>query len=245
MYDYKFKVDFKIDETISSARVHRTVLSCAGIHHLDGKLVCNEVATIISEFLFYLWIGWYVNLNYYGEKQKNILIRNIEGLERRARTWRPGRETTSPALGWFKNSYRNRFRLVWCILLVHRCEMYTEILSPSFVGMTFNQASVLCFSKVPHIGFSSSQNWIDDERYLFSLNYCFLPSRPSRTLVKSQTNYQCLHHKITHSILGENFPKQHEGSHNLKFLVEKMPTRFMFLSTKVLIWRCNITPKMW
>ena len=29
-----------------------------------------------------------------------------------------------------------------------RCEMYTEILSPSFVGMTFNQASVLCFSKV-------------------------------------------------------------------------------------------------
>ena len=174
MYDYKFKVDFKMDKTISSARVHRTVLSCAGIHHLDGKLVCNEVATIISEFLFYLWIG---------EKQKNILIRNIEGLERRARTWRPGRETTSPALGWFKNSYRNRFRLVWCILLVHRCEMYTEILSPSFVGMTFNQASVLCFSKVPHFSFSSSSNWIDDERYLFSLNYCFLPSRPSRTLV--------------------------------------------------------------
>ena len=28
------------------------------------------------------------------------------------------------------------------------CEMYTEILSPSFVGMTFNQASVLCFSKL-------------------------------------------------------------------------------------------------
>ena len=28
------------------------------------------------------------------------------------------------------------------------CEMYTEILSPSFVGMTFNQASVLCFTKL-------------------------------------------------------------------------------------------------
>ena len=28
------------------------------------------------------------------------------------------------------------------------CEMYTEVLSPSFVGMTFNQASVLCFSKL-------------------------------------------------------------------------------------------------
>ena len=28
------------------------------------------------------------------------------------------------------------------------CEMYTEMLSPSFVGMTFNQASVLCFSKL-------------------------------------------------------------------------------------------------
>merc|ERR1719322_222139 len=28
------------------------------------------------------------------------------------------------------------------------CEMYTEILFPSFVGMTFNQASVLCFSKL-------------------------------------------------------------------------------------------------
>merc|ERR1719216_624447 len=28
------------------------------------------------------------------------------------------------------------------------CEMYTEILSPSFVGMTFNEASVLCFSKL-------------------------------------------------------------------------------------------------
>ena len=26
--------------------------------------------------------------------------------------------------------------------------MYTEVLSPSFVGMTFNQASVLCFSKL-------------------------------------------------------------------------------------------------
>ena len=26
--------------------------------------------------------------------------------------------------------------------------MYTEILSPSFVGMTFNQASVLCFTKL-------------------------------------------------------------------------------------------------
>ena len=26
--------------------------------------------------------------------------------------------------------------------------MYTEILSPSFVGMTFNQAAVLCFTKV-------------------------------------------------------------------------------------------------
>ena len=59
-----------MDKTISSARVHRTVLSCAGIHHLDGKLVCNEVATIISEFLFYLWIGWYVNLKYYGENRR-------------------------------------------------------------------------------------------------------------------------------------------------------------------------------
>jgi len=28
------------------------------------------------------------------------------------------------------------------------CEMYTEILSPSFVGMTFNQASILCFTKL-------------------------------------------------------------------------------------------------
>jgi len=28
------------------------------------------------------------------------------------------------------------------------CEMYTEILSPSFVGMTFNQASELCFTKL-------------------------------------------------------------------------------------------------
>ena len=47
----------RIKAISSSARVHRTVLSCAGIHHLDGKLVCNEVATIISEFLFYLRIG--------------------------------------------------------------------------------------------------------------------------------------------------------------------------------------------
>lgn len=28
------------------------------------------------------------------------------------------------------------------------CEMYTEILSPSFVGMTFNQAAELCFTKL-------------------------------------------------------------------------------------------------
>ena len=218
-----------MDKTISSARVHRTVLSCAGIHHLDGKLVCNEVATIISEFLFYLWIGWYVNLTYYGGKQKNILIRNIEGLERRARTWRPGRETTSPALGWFKNSYRNRFRLVWCILLVHRCEMYTEILSPSFVGMTFNQASVLCFSKVPHFSFFFflKLNW----RWAisFQLELLLLAIETKSDTGKSQTNYQCLHHKITHSILGEHFPMQHEGSHNLKFR-----PKFMFFGAKVL-----------
>ena len=166
-------------------------------------------------------------------------MRNIEGRERRARTWRPGRETTSPALGWFKNSYRNRFRLVWCILLVHRCEMYTEILSPSFVGMTFNQASVLCFSKVPHFSFFffSKLNW----RWAisFQLELLLLAIETKSDTGKSQTNYQCLHHKINfvhhlNSILGEHFPKQHEGSHNI-----------MFWSTKVLFWRCNITPKMW
>ena len=168
MYDYKFKIDFETDKSyffISSGSSHSLVLRRDSPPWWQTCLQwgCNNHLRI--SLLFKNWLICEPQI-LHGEKPKNILMRNIEGRERRARTWRPGRETTSPALGWFKNSYRNRFRLVWCILLVHRCEMYTEILSPSFVGMTFNQASVLCFSKVPHFSFSSSSNWIDDERYL-------------------------------------------------------------------------------
>ena len=63
----------------------------------------------------------------------------------------------------------------------------------------------------------------------FQLELLLLAIETKSDTGKSQTNYQCLHHKITHSILGEHFPKQHEGSHNLKFR-----PKFMFFGAKVL-----------
>ena len=108
--------------------------------------------------------------------------------------------------GWVKNNNQTKPNQTVSeeVLMQYkmlRCEMYTEILSPSFVGMTFNQASVLCFSKVPHSSFPIDLDEYEcriivesfykyfgtaqsiPKKYLFSLNYFFLPSKPSRILV--------------------------------------------------------------
>ena len=137
-----------------------------------------------------------------GNSSVRIFWRNIEGRERQARTWRPGRETTSRGPGGSTTTTKPNQTVSEEVLMQYqmlRCEMYTEILSPSFVGMTFNQASVLCFSKVPHSSFPILDEYecriiVESsyimlqlkailQKYLFSLNYFFLPSKPSRILV--------------------------------------------------------------
>ena len=99
---------------LSSAWLHRSVVPCARIHDLDGKLVCDEVfshfALQFKSFLFTnlqilsrVTTMWWKNIsNVFSngvEKCKTIFWRNIEGQGRQARTWRPGRGITSPAQG--------------------------------------------------------------------------------------------------------------------------------------------------
>ena len=61
----------------------------------------------------------------------------------------------------------------------------------------------------------------------FQLELLLLAIETKSDTGKSQTNYHCLHHKtnFVHH-LNSILPKQHEGSHNLKFLIQKMPMQF-------------------